>query len=531
MTRPFSWFSVALLLPLLGWVGLVPLLLVFPIYSDELQWKLINSRLLLNSGKLLYLFPGCAKGISLDPPISWYPLQLIDAILYSDMTNPQVLRYWGIATFIAIILYCAWFVQFNLQPAIGYTATVGAVLAPLSLGVLPFLLVLNRPEQGLILVLVCGCSIPSVLRERKLTTLRIWMVTALFVFLCWIAVSTHAKGIFLLPTLLLAAFLTVRRWLPSLAVLAAAGFGAIETFRLWSVRTDCPESPFLMQVFRDQSLSPKDLSNGPVHFLRLALRNIMNMEAYWRNAGFQQEYQSLWLPPAGAPQTLIETTLNSAIPVSVAIGAVFIIVAFVSSTARAVKSRTLPDNGPLIGISLLACLVGISAFQSGKNFYEAALMLPLFAMAIMFALTTTTLPTATLFGGRKIMAVLAVLALANQLIIAFRFYPKFSAWQQILEERQPRQDAVRKLIDRCGIEADATSKHLLVDGFTYTLLWRTQEPYFLDLIDGWWATGLDQARIIHDRNITGVLGACPAVSTKIWTSIISEGGFCCAKRS
>ena len=257
----------------------------------------------------------------------------------------------------------------------------------------------------------------------------------------------------------------------------------------------------------------------------------MNMEAYWRNAGFQQEYQSLWLPPAGAPQTLIETTLNSAIPVSVAIGAVFIIVAFVSSTARAVKSRTLPDNGPLIGISLLACLVGISAFQSGKNFYEAALMLPLFAMAIMFALTTTTLPTATLFGGRKIMAVLAVLALANQLIIAFRFYPKFSAWQQILEERQPRQDAVRKLIDRCGIEADATSKHLLVDGFTYTLLWRTQEPYFLDLIDGWWATGLDQARIIHDRNITGVLGACPAVSTKIWTSIISEGGFCCAKRS
>ena len=228
---------------------------------------------------------------------------------------------------------------------------------------------------------------------------------------------------------------------------------------------------------------------------------------------------------------MIETILNTAIPVSIAIGALFVLIAFVSSTVRAIKSRTFPDNGPLIGISLLACLVGISAFQSGKNFYEAAFILPLFAMAVMFALTTTALPTAALFGGRKIIAMLAVLALANQLVIAFRFYPKFSTWQQTLEERQPKQDAVRRLISRCGIAADATSKHLLVDEFTYTLLWRTQEPYFLALVDGWWATGLDQARIVQDRNITGVLGACPLVSTKIWTSIISEGGFCCAKRS
>lgn len=530
MTRHFSWFSAALLLPLLGWVGLIPLLLVYPIYGDELQWKLINSRLLLDSGKLLYLFPGCAKGVSLDPPISWYPLQLIGATIYSDMTNPQVLRYWAIATFIAIILYCAWFVRFKLRPVIGYAATIGAVLAPLSLGVLPFLLVLNRPEQGLVLVLVCACTIPSVFGDRKLTILQAWMVAVLFILLCWIAVSTHVKGVFLLPALLLAAFLAIRRWLPSLAVLAAAGFGAMETLRLWSIRTDCPESPFLMQVFRDQSLSPKDLSSGLVHFLRLALRNAVNMDAYWRNAGFQEEYQSLWLPPADAPQTMIATILNSAIPVSIAIGAVFIIAAFVFSTARAIKSRTLPDNGPLIGITLLACLVGISAFQSGKNFYESALILPVFAMAVMFALTTTALPTAALFGGRKTMALLAVLALANQLTIAFRFYPNFSAWQQTLNERQPKQDTVRRLLGRCGIEANATSKHLLVDEFTYTLLWRTQEPYFLALVDGWWATGLDQTHIIQDRNITGVVGACRLVSTKIWTSIISEGGFCCAKR-
>jgi hypothetical protein len=529
--RRISWFSVALVLPLLGWVSLLPLLLVFPIYSDELLWKLINSRLLLDSGKLIYLFPGCSKGLSLAPPISWYPVQLTDAILYSDMTNPQVLRYGGVLGFIAIIVYCAWFVRFNLRLEIGRLSTVGAVLAPMSLGVLPFLLVLNRPEQALVLVLVCGCTIPAIVRDRKLTILQTWMISALFILLCWLAVSTHIKAIFVLPALLTAAFLALRQWLPSLTILAAACFGAIETFRLWSIRTDCPESPFLMQVFRNQSLSASDLSDGAVHLLRLVWQNVLNMNTYWDNAGFQKNYQGQWLPSADAPQTLIDRILNAAIPVFIGIGAAFVIAAFASSTARAVKTRKVPDSGPLIGMSLLACLVSISAFQSGKNFYETALILPLFTIAVMSALTTTTLPIATLFGGRKVIVLLAIFAFSNQLIIAYRYYPKFSAWQLALEARQPKQDAVRRLIDRCGIEADTRTKHLLVDEFTYTLLWRTQEPYFLGLVDGWWGTGLDQARIIHERNIIGAVGACPLVSTKIWSSIISEAGFCCAKSS
>ncbi len=530
MKRRFFWLSAALLLPTLGWISLAPLLLVFPIYGDELQWKLINSRLFLDSGKLLYLFPGCAKGISLDPPISWYPLQLIDAALYSDMTNPQVLRYSGIGIFVAIVLYCAWFVRFTLRPAIGYAATVGAVLTPMSLGVLPFLLVMNRPEQGLVLVMICGCSIPMILGNHKLNISQIWTIAAVFIFLCWIIVSTHAKGVILLPALLLAAYLTIRRWLPSLVVLAAAAFGAVETIRLWGIRTDCPESPFLMQVFHGQSLSPRDLGNGLRQFLSLAMQNVNHTYAYWQNAGFKQEYQSLWLPSAGASLTPVETILNSAIPLSIALGTIAILLSVVASAVNAIKTRSLPDSGPLIAVALLVCLVGLSAFQSGKNFYEAALVLPLFGMAVMFSLTSARLPAVALSAGRTIMAIIAIIALTNLLVIAFRFYPKFSEWQQALEERQPKQEIIRRLMNSCGIEADAKTKHLLVDGFTYTLLWRTQEPYFLELVDGWWATGLDQQRIINDRNITGVVGACRLVSPKFWSSIKSEGKFCCAKR-
>ena len=60
--------------------------------------------MMIDSGKLLYFFLPCSRGFLLDVPISWYPARLMDAALYADMTNPQILRYWAILIFWAIIL-------------------------------------------------------------------------------------------------------------------------------------------------------------------------------------------------------------------------------------------------------------------------------------------------------------------------------------------------------------------------------------------------------------------------------------------
>lgn len=524
MARRFSWLSIALLCPVFGWIALVPLLIVFPIYPDELQWKIISSRLLLDSGKLLYLFPECSKGILLDSPVSWYPAQLANAFIYSDMTNPQMLRYWGIAVFVAMIALSAWIVKKTLRPETGYLATAGALIAPLSLGVMPFLLVMNRPEQGLVLMLLIGCATPLLVGTRALTALQVWAIALLFVLLSWMMVGTHIKGIFLLPALLLAAALTIRQWAPTLAVTVAAAFGAVETFRLWALRTDCPESPFLTQVFHAQALSPDSLKSGLVYFLELVARNILGAKDYWRGVSLRQEYQSGWLPPSETPRTLIETVLNAAIPVAMAIAIIIIIYAFASAILRARNNRTFPSHGPLIAMSLLACVLGIAGFQSGKNFYEPALIFPTLGIAVMLALPETPLP-----GARKLLFALAALAVANQIAIAFRFYGDLPLWRNDLQARQPQQVALKKLIDRCGIEINATTRHLLVDNVTYTVLWPTQEPYLFDYATGWWATGIDEADIIRDRKITGAVARCGLVSGGHWSSVVSQGGFCCAK--
>jgi hypothetical protein len=527
VTRRFQWISLTLLLPLIGWIGLFPLLLAFPIYADELQWKAINSRLFLDSGKLNYIFPECTRGLLLDPPVSWYPARFIDAALFSDMTNPQMLRYWSIGCLVLIVLYCAWFVRFRIKPDIGFAATAGAVLAPLSLGVLPFLLVMNRPEQELVMIMIMACTIPLMLASRKLTTVQTWIVAFLFALLSWIIVGTHIKGIFLLPAFLLAAFLSLRKWIPWVTVLAVAGFGAIETYRLWSVRTDCPESPFLTQVFHGQSLSPAELGAGVGPFLKHVARNLIYFIDYVRNAGFQQEYQSNWLPTAATPRNSFETIINVAIPCLVAV----VVIVFAFASLRFVMARARPDNGPLIALSLVACVVGITAFQSGKNFYETALVIPLLCLAVMLALTGTALPAWLLRHGRQLTAIVSIVAFTSQLALAARFYPELPRWRHDLELHEATQAKIKKLVGRCGIQVNASTKHVLVDDTTYTVLWPTREPYFLFSLNGWWATGVDAAQVIRDRNIHAAVGWCPLISPRIWSSIVSDDRYCCGTRS
>ena len=176
-----------------------------------------------------------------------------NSIVFADMTNPQRLRYWGYGTFLVITLYASWVARRTLKCEAPFVSIFGAVLAPLSLGVLPFLLVFNRPEQPIVISLLIGCTLPFLVGSPT-GVVRTWGLAGLYTLLAWTIIAAHGKGTYFLPALLLAAFIVVRPWLPRIVMLAAFGFGAAETFHLWVARTDCPELPFLAQIFRSLSL-------------------------------------------------------------------------------------------------------------------------------------------------------------------------------------------------------------------------------------------------------------------------------------
>jgi hypothetical protein len=525
VTRSSSWTSAILLLPLLGWFALLPVLLSLPVYSDELEWKLMTSRLFLDGGKLVYVFPPCTRGRLLDVPVSWYPIELINALIYADMTNPQILRYWGVAIFCGLMGYATWFAWHRLRPQLHPLAICGGILVPLSFGVLPFLTVLNRPEQGLMLILVLACTLPFIFheRERERSPALTWLLALVYVLLSWMILAIHMKAVFLLPVMLLSACCCLRKWRPITLVVAAVGFGAWQTLTLWLTRADCPESPFLQDVFRRQNMSPHDLESGPLSFLSQTLANIRGVKDYWRATGFQDIYQANWLPPSGSPLTVFDKILNACVPILMAVAAVLIIRAFAKTFSQAVQRRKLPDPAASISMCLLLCLLAIACFQKGKNFYESSLAIPMLGLAVLLIL-----PAQVTRKARIAFAGLAALAVASQLTLALSFYPHLAAWRAAQAARPVQQEHIRTLAARCGVKIDQTTSHLLVDTQTYTVLWPTRQLYFLHYLYGWWGTGTDPSQVIRDIGITGAIGECRFVTRERWASIVSDEKLCCA---
>lgn len=523
-------WSYVLLLPLLGWLLLLPLLIAFPIYMDEIEWKLVSARMLIDGGKLVYLFPVCARGFLLDVPLSWYPAKLFDAALYADLSHPQILRYWAIAIFGVVIVYAAWFARRTLWPGTAFLKVLGGVCAPLALAVLPFVLVMNRPEQGMVGILVLGCTLPVLLEGRRITVLQAWGLAGLYVLLAWTIGATHIKGLFFLPALLAAGFLAIRRWLPSAALASAAIFGVHQTLDLWGKRTDCPESPFLVDVFNSLSLRPSDFANGIGHFIERLAANYIDAARYWTQVAFQQSYEIDWLPAAKSPLTAFELWSNMLLPIVVLSALIYCAAAIVLRARKAIATRALPPAGPIIGVLLLTGLFGVVSFQHAKNFYEAGLLVPVLGLAVLSLLSGRdrhNLKRCHAAGGAA-LTVLALCATLSQWTLIWRFHNDAMGWWTSLAALPSRQESMRDVVKSCGIANDATTSRLVVDEFTYSVLWRTREPLLLRYTAGWYATGTDPVKVMRERKASGIVAACDVMPPDVGP-VIAKNGFCCVK--
>lgn len=512
---------------------LIPLQLAFPIYSDELEWKSINSRMIIDSGKLVYLFLPCSRGFLLDVPISWYPARLMDAALYADMTNPQILRYWAMLIFWAIVFYSAWFARRSAFPATPFLKILGVVCAPLSIAVLPFQLVMNRPEQGLVVAILLGCTTPVLLSGRQVNTLQAWCLAAFYLLLSWIVVATHIKGLFFLPALVAAGFLAIKKWLPSITLSVAATFGALETLNLWSKRTDCPESPFLVEVFRSLSIRPDDLANGIGQLFSRIGSNYVDATRYWKQVSFQQEYESDWLPSATSPPTTLELLSNAALPAVIFLGFAICAVGVAVEFKRAAKTGVLPRTGASIGLLLIIGIFGVVSFQHAKNFYEAGLLFPMLGLAVLLFLPSIMSQQSNSFRSSAGVLIrgLVLCAAMSQFTLIWRFQGSATSWWNNIASHASEQRSLRNVIERCGIANNSTTSRLVLDDFSYTLLWRTREPVFERYLLGWYGTGIDQTKVIRDRKVSGIVGSCKMIPSNYDENVISTNDYCCVNLS
>jgi hypothetical protein len=497
--------------------------LYVPIYVDEPAWKLIGARLFVDSGKLIYFFPVCSTGFWLDVPVSWLPTRLIDSVLYQDPTNPFKLRLFGWTAFLSLLT--AWTYMLRRISSLS-TAVCGLLVTCFfSVGVLPFLLVFNRPEQA-ILIYLTACLLLLIKYDNDEVTGR-WKRSALTCglgLLACLLAGSHPKGLFFFPVVLIVFWRLVRSIPLAVPLVVVMLKVAVDTAGIWSSRTACPESPWLTAVLQSLSLQPQTFFKDPAKFIDLGLTNVTNSYAYVDSIKFQQQYQSDWLPAAVAGSDSFVTTvvMNSLVYMPIIIALLMATWGLVRQLLEGSFRWAVVTGG--LTLSLLALIF----FQSNKNFYEAALVWPVVLVVFVISFAGHG-DFRTKLTNRIIFPTLLIIGLLNAVWLQHMFLEHALTWRTAQNNPVTVPDWLPAFVnDTCGI--NSSSDNLLLDNSTYLSYWKTPRPIFVPYVYGWWATQTDYIDTLRKSGLGGAVVSCDGMPPDLAPAMSRRGGYCCSSK-
>jgi len=240
-------------------LALAPLLLAtallslaVPVYTDEVTGKAMHGRLLAEGWRTLgRLAPSCGEML-FAPAWVALPFDLLDAALYHG--RPLLwLRLGGALLGFGWLALTILAVRRLIEPRPGAAAAWLVGLSIGGLGLLPLYLVVNRPEQPLLIGGTVALLAPF-LAERAGRRTRMALVALLVLLAAWMGAS-HARGAYFLPLLLAAVWLLADapwlRLVAAAAVTACIVAGGID----WAARFACPEDAALIAQERWRSVA------------------------------------------------------------------------------------------------------------------------------------------------------------------------------------------------------------------------------------------------------------------------------------
>ena len=496
----------------------------YPIYGDESDWKLISSRFLLDQKKLVYFFPACLNSFVLEAPISWYPGRLLDSLIYQGAHDHAQLRIVGIAQYIFLITIF-WQIAY-LRTNLGMLRSFLFVVAFLSIGVLPVLLIFNRPEQPLLMYLSL-CIYLAVLNSHKPNRLLAnqVFVTVVFCLLANLMIAAHPKGIYLLPIVLIAFRKLVKSPRYLLILLGVMCWTSVETIQLWNARTTCAASPWLETTLRAMTLNIGSLFSEPTAFLLQVIKNCVRFYSYLNEIFFHSTYQSQWLPSLE-----LSTYKQFALRLLNALCWMVLTTIFVYLGLKLRKTKLAAGRMfESFAFAIVMCLALITVMQIGKNFYESALILPLLLLLCIFLINRQ--------DGKGIKFITQIALPALLVVGALSSYTRYALWEDYLPPWRAaaiapsiNHDLVADFAkDQCGIGDQA--RKLILDSSTYTTFWHHPLPVFSGYLFGWYATGTDYKSTIAGLNPEGLVAMCDGLPAGLLSLSKKNGGMCCMSRS
>ena len=502
--------------------------LMSPVFTDEVAWKWITSRIALDGGTAISLYPQCTEVGPAKVPYLFTPIRSVESLLYGRSESIFLMRQLGVLFFLGVGILL-WFYtrgvsrirQLDAQETFVGTSAIGF------LGVLPFLLTMNRPEQVLVL---CLLSFAGLTFCEPKSTARKLILFAAFATLSLLFFSQHAKALFFLP------FVSICLWSLRLGkksrmfLMLFLIVCAAQCYVFFVQHTQC-SNEFIKSAFSKMMISPSSILAAPKETVVRIFQNGIHVVDYLKTLLIVDVYPQEWLP----------TNYGFSIGAKILNGLIliFFLVWVLASAWGLLNGFRLsgrwvrPSRLGLIGLGIFVGIAGMSVFQSGKSFYDSALVIPLLAVVGVSSIDKRGIQ----FLGRGAL----VLATMSVCLVGYRFWPSLrndwtgqsalshqeysvkSSYQRVIEDR------ALDLAAQCGIQNSSEKKHLVVDDLTYPYFIKTVEPYHAVYVLGWWGTMSieNPEEFLKKKSSAGLLSQCKWLPESLLNKAIRDHDLCC----
>jgi hypothetical protein len=522
---------------------------LLPVYTDEIFWKMIHGRLgydgfEVRSGTMV---PSCGPDAFTPPPLM-LPFRLLDTLMYQWISEPLMVRLVGIGFFIVWVTGTWLLLQRLVPPLADRWKIAGALVAFVTLGVMPFLMVISRPEQLLligitVLLVICMDERPSPRRTLSREAIN----AIVLVFGCAMILAAHQRAIFALPLMVLAALkLLNRRAVIAAAIFAIAVF-AVTAYSDWTLRWACPGDASASSLFEMESIGLAAASGHLHHYFGQLMKMLLHQPAHFfflSEFGFLNHHMSNIIP--GYPWDWVGPPLTLAVAAFLGAMSACGLVAFLVVLFDTLRQHRVPIQALALG-SVWALLFASLFARAWRSDYEEILVEPVLCLVSILSIWLARDRIRDWFSAvysRRIthsaFSILLSLSIVSQVALIAGYsryavgswltpgYPKGQKWSVANFGYGQLKSQITKTAEACGIDP-LHAHHLVVDELTYFALRQTHQPFLMTYLDeNLWGWGIRDIRALLTREkSSGMVVGCQWVPTALRAEVTVNGPFCC----
>ena len=513
--------------------------ILVPVYSDEVAMSWARGRLFSEGGNLVSLFPQCSESFVSSMPLLLWPAAAFYSLVFGNL-SPFGIRLIGVVLGFIWFGGLAYLCSRTFRQRKDALAWFGAMCAVSFLGVLPFIWVLARSENVLILCLLVLTGLANISRPGSRSYIKALVIVATSTLMFYV----HPKALFFLPFVVIATCFVLRGANSTLKYVVLLVIVSIAVQAVMTARflMQCTDAPQVKLAFSHSALPLSLLFDSPVAFLMSGSSNLFSMpNRVVQHLLFAKTYQSGWLPPmqiselVGLVNLFVEWIIKLVIIGAVCGG----ILKFSIGGLR----RHITTSGWL-AMGLSVGLIANAFLYNAWHFYGAQQVIPIALLIGLLISYDVTLPPSVLTPIRGLGVFLMATALVSLMILNSKMVPEL--YRSATSEMYPPPNqplsvphlnqeqhfvTIRALAKRCGLPASG-AKNLVVDHMTYFVFSGLRQPIHIAYVSEYAYGGdLTNGKLVpflKQLGSSGAIGSCTYMSPQFRSLPQAEmNGYCC----